>query len=132
VGALLAVSGCARLHHYQLGEIDSSRGRLEPFVVQVNETGLNVHDGAAIAKGFAQTKEAKEQADTLETLIALTQYGPKTGDPTFSKKWADNVLASILERCPSGRVTGLRALRESMDYPVISGEIVTIKGYCVQ
>ena len=67
----------------------------------------------------------------LETVIALTQFGPQTGEPTFSDDWADGMVEQLLHVCPSGQVTGLSARREAMKYPVISGELVTIKGYCI-
>ena len=85
-------------------------------VVQQHETGR---------------RERAQHVDTAEAIIALTQMGPKTGDPTFSDDWADDAAQKVLLRCPTGRITGLTALRETMDYPVISGEIVTIKGYCI-
>lgn len=132
LGALLAFfTGCASAHQIQLSDVDSTRGRLEPFEVQLNATGVSVKDGAAIAKALTSDPETKRKLDTLETIVALTQMGPKTGDPTLSDNWADSAARELLARCPSGRVTGLQTRRETMDYPVISGEIVTIKGYCI-
>jgi len=129
---VLLGTGCAHMHHVQFSEIDSSRGRLEPFEIQVNDTGVSVHDGAALARAAASTSASATRAvNTGEAIVALTQMGPTTGEPTFSDDWADQMLAKVLERCPSGQVTGLVARRETMKYPVMSGEIVTIKGYCV-
>jgi hypothetical protein len=128
----LLLTACAHMHHYQLGEIDSTRGRLTPFEIQVDETGLDVHEGAAIVKGVVQSREMARRIGAIETIIALTQVGPKTGNPTFSDDWADGMLAKVLEQCPSGQVTGLVAVRETMKYPVVSGEIVAVKGYCIQ
>ncbi|HVY25885.1 MAG TPA: hypothetical protein VHB79_05010 [Polyangiaceae bacterium] len=132
VGVLLLGNGCAHLHQLQIADIDSTGGTLEPFEVQVNATGLSVHDSAEVAKLFATSEHSKKNLDNAEQIIAMTQMGPKTGDPTFSDDWADGAAAQVLERCPTGHVTGLSARRETMDYPVISGEIVTIKGYCIQ
>jgi hypothetical protein len=134
--ALLAVGcagswGCATAHQVQISDIDSSRGTLQPFQVQVNATGFSASDAAAVAKSFSHDARTQRDLDNAESIIALTQMGPKTGDPTFSDDWADAAALKVLERCPSGRITGLTARRETMDYPVISGEIVTIRGYCI-
>jgi hypothetical protein len=132
VGVSLLGAGCAHLHQLQIADIDSTQGALQPFEVQVNATGLSVSDSAEVAKLFASSEHSKKNIDNAEQIIAMTQMGPKTGDPTFSDDWADGAAQQVLERCPTGRVTGVTARRETMDYPVISGEIVTIKGYCIQ
>jgi hypothetical protein len=134
VGVLACITllgGCAHLHQLQIADIDASQGELEPFEVQVNATGVSVSDSAALAKAMTTDSRSKKNIDTAEQIIALTQMGPKTGDPTFSDDWADSAAEKVLARCPSGHVTGMTARRETMDYPVISGEIVTIKGYCI-
>lgn len=124
-------SGCAHLHHVQVADIDSSQGELQPFEVKVNATGVSVSDSAELAKAMSNDAQTRKNMDTAEAIIAMTQMGPKTGDPTFSDDWADAAAEKVLARCPSGHITGLTARRETMDYPVISGEIVTIKGYCI-
>jgi hypothetical protein len=127
----VASFGCARAHHIQVSDVDSSQGELQPFEVKVNATGVSVSDSAAVARAMSSDRETRKQVDTLESIIALTQMGPKTGDPTFSDDWADEAAGKVLARCPTGQVTGVTTRRETMDYPVISGEIVTIKGYCI-
>lgn len=124
-------TGCASMYNEQISDIDSTRGRLVPFEVQASSTGVSVHDGAAVAKAFAPNKQARKEAGLAEDLIALTQWGPTTGEPTFDEDWADGLVSQVLARCPSGHITGLSARRETMKYPVISGEIVTIKGFCI-
>lgn len=119
------------MHHVQIADIDSTRGELQAFEVKVNATGVSVSDGAAVAKAMTTDAHTRKNVDTAEAILAMTQMGPKTGDPTFSDDWADAAAEKVLARCPTGRVTGLTARRETMDYPVISGEIVTIKGYCI-
>lgn len=123
--------GCATAHQVQVSDIDSSQGELRPFQVQVNATGFSASDAAAVAKSFTSDARTQRDLDTAESIVALTQMGHKTGDPTFSDDWADAAALKVLERCPNGRITGLSARRETMDYPVISGEIVTIRGYCI-
>lgn len=129
--ALLGTA-CAHMHHYQLGDIDASEGRLEPFTVRVDETGFDVQEALEIAKHTSTSGAGRERVSDAQAVLALFQVGPSTGDATFRDDWADGVLAKVLERCPSGRMTGVSVVRESADYPVVSGEIVTIKGYCVR
>jgi hypothetical protein len=130
---LLALTsfGCAEAHHIQVSDVDSSQGRLEPFQIHVSATGISAEEGIEIAKAVSSDAETKRNLDSLETIIALTQMGPKTGDPTLSDDWADAAAAKVLEQCPSGRVTGIVTRRETMDYPVVTGEIVTVRGYCI-
>jgi hypothetical protein len=64
-------------------------------------------------------------------LIGLFQMGPQTGNPVYSKDYARNLMQLIYEKCPSGKVTGLTSVRESRKYPVISGEIVKVTGFCL-
>jgi len=124
-------TGCANMYNEQISDIDSTRGRLVPFEVQASSTGVSVHDSAVVAKALAPNQRVRRQAGIAEDIIALTQWGPQTGEPTFDEDWADGLVSQVLARCPSGHVTGLSARREAMKYPVISGEIVTIKGYCI-
>ncbi len=124
------LTGCASLHHYQLGDIDASRGELKPFEIQVDETGLDTQEAFEVGKLAAGSETGRKRMGDAQAIVALFQFGYATGDPTFNDDWADGLLAKVLDRCPSGRVTGLSVVRESMDYPVVSGEIVTLKGYC--
>lgn len=127
----LAAAGCASMHNQQITDIDSTRGTLSPFEIQASATGVSVQDGAAVARALAPDRQSRKQVSWVESIIALTQMGPKTGEPTFSDDWADGLVSQILKRCPSGQITGLTTRREAMKYPIISGELVTIKGYCI-
>jgi hypothetical protein len=131
---LLAIpfgTACASLHHYEVSDIDSTEGKLTPFELQVDETGINVHEAIGIAKTVAGD-QGKKRLGTLDSAIALFQVGPSTGNPTFNETWADGVIPALRERCPTGHITGVSTVRETNRYPVVSGEIVTIKGYCIQ
>jgi hypothetical protein len=126
------VSGCAVLHHVQVGEIESPRDSvLRPFEIKISETGVDVGDIAEKAKWFANSKRQNEQIENLRDLIGLFQMGPKTGSPVFVKDYAKNVIYVLYEKCPSGRITGLTSVRETRDYSVVSGEIVKVTGYCI-
>ena len=131
VPLVLSGTSCANMYNEQISDIDSTRGQLVPFEVQASSTGLSVHDGAVVMKGLAQNQHVREQVGLAEDIIALTQWGPQTGEPTFDEDWADGLVSQVLARCPSGHVTGVSARREAMKYPVISGEMVTVKGFCI-
>lgn len=123
--------GCAYMHHYQLNDIDSSRGTLRPISVQVNDIGFNLNEATALLKSM-ETKAQRQRTDRANDIISMFQYGPSTGDLTFNDTWGDRVSDELRARCPTGQITGIMTMREHMDYPVLSGEIITVKGYCVQ
>jgi hypothetical protein len=127
--ALAAVSsaGCATLHRVQIDEIDAQHGRLEPFEIHVSETGVNVKAIGAIASAASGSSRPSK----LANLVSLFEFGPKTGDVVFDDAFADDVAARVLERCPSARVTGLLSMRESASYYAVSGEYVTVRGFCI-
>ena len=127
VALFFPLAGCATLHHVELDEIDASRGRLTPFEVHVSETGVNVKEVGALASAVSRSKAPGQVAN----VVAMFQFGPKTGEPVLDPTYADGVAQAILEQCPSGRVTGLVSLRESTKYYAISGEYVTVRGFCI-
>jgi len=121
------LAGCATLHRAQLDEIDAQHGRLRPFEIHVAETGVNTK-AVGQAASFAMRSSRPSQ---IASLVALFQFGPKTGNPVFDDTFADVVAQRILQECPSARVTGLLSLRESANYYAVSGEYVTVRGYCI-
>ena len=123
----LPLVGCASLHHAQLDEIDNTRGRLEPFELHVSELGVNTREAGQVASAVSRNRAGS----TAAAIIELFQFGPKTGNPVFDDAYADVIADDILARCPSGRVTGLMSLRESTKYYAVSGEYVTVRGYCI-
>lgn len=129
--AIMLASGCASLHSYQVDDIDSSEGTLSPFEVKVDDTGINLHQAFEVGEALTDKKSAK-RLDTADDIIALFQVGPSTGNPTLNDTWADGLVAAIRDRCASGRVTGVTTVRETNHYPVVSGEIVAIRGYCIR
>jgi hypothetical protein len=129
--AIALTSACASLHSYQVDDIDSSEGALTPFEVKVDDTGINVHQAFEIGKALSDEKSAK-RLNTAEDVVALFQVGPSTGNPTLNDTWADGLVAAIRDQCASGRVTGVTTVRETNHYPVVSGEIVAIRGYCIR
>jgi len=124
--------GCANLHSIQLGDIYADKGDLIPFEFKVNETGLNIGEASAIGKAFVRNKQTRQAMSTAQTIIAMFQYGPRTGNLVYSEDYANMLFQEIRKECPSGQITGLVSIRETRKYPVISGEIVKIKGYCIK
>lgn len=126
----VSLSGCAALYHVQVGEVDSRSGPGTPFDIKVSETGVSTEDIKTIGK--ATNTQAGKNASELADIVALFQIGHRTGNPVYDAKYAENLIREIHKVCPSGRVTGLMSVRESRNYPVISGEIVKIKGICLK
>ena len=128
----LWVSGCAVLHHVQIGDIDASGGRKSSKIdIKVSETGINIKEAGEIAKALSASKEGREAADTITTIISMFQMGPHTGNGVFSDAYAEDILQKIYEQCPTGHVTQLESIRETRKYPVVSGEIVNVQGLCL-
>lgn len=125
-------SGCAVLHHVQIGDIDKAGGRKTSKIdIKVSETGINIKEAGEIAKALSTSKEGREAADTISTIISLFQMGPHTGNGVFSDTYAEDLIEKLYEQCPSGTVTALESIRETRKYPVVSGEIVNVQGLCI-
>jgi len=123
----LMTNSCAQLYHVQLGEVISHpQFNSQPFDIKVSEVGVSLEDTSRIL----EATNNKDAAQATE-IIGLFQLGPRTGNPVYTKNYAKNLQKMLYERCPSGRITGLMSVRESRKYPVISGEIVKITGYCL-
>jgi len=128
---ILFVISCAQLHHVQLGEIDSNPKFVQkPFEIKISEIGVDIQEAGRITKAIAG-RNSNNEAEKIANLIALFQMGPRTGAPVYVKDYAKNLIQLVYEKCPSGRVTGLASIRETRKYPIISGEIVKLTGYCL-
>ena len=129
ISLLILLSSCAVSHHVQVGEIERPKGKdLKPFEILVSETGFNVQEAGELMS--AVTKD-QGRSQEIANIIALFQVGPTTGKQVYNEKYADVIPDLILKKCPTGKVTGLLMIRESNQYPVVSGEIVKITGYCI-
>jgi hypothetical protein len=128
---LTILTGCAALHSVQVGMIDnrgSDKENLVPFEIMVSETGVSLDDIKEIGK-YAGGDLGNASNSAAETL-SYFQMGPRTGNPIYNEKYAEGLQKQIFQKCPSGRVTALVSIRETMKYPVISGEIIKIRGLC--
>lgn len=131
LSSLLLLSSCAQLHHVQIGEVASHSSYVQkPFDIKISESGVNLGEAAEVSKVFLN-KDRQKDAEEIVGLIGLFQMGPITGNPVYVKDYAKNLIQLIYEKCPSGKVTGLMSVRESRKYPVVSGEIVKVTGYCL-
>jgi hypothetical protein len=125
------LSACAQLHHVQYGEIVSHPDYVQkPFEVLMSETGVNIQELKEASKLFMNERSG-QAAEDLAGIIGLFQMGPRTGNPVYVKDYAKNLIQVIYEKCPSGKVTGLASIRETRKYPVVSGEIVKVTGFCL-
>jgi hypothetical protein len=133
--AALAVpflSACAIMHHTQIGEVDSRVVAYgQPFEILLSEVGVNLQEAGEILKATTRNSNAHKNIEGAQAIIALFQMGPKTGNPVYSDDYADPMFNIMRTKCPSGIYSGLTVVRETNKYPVVSGEIVKIKGYCM-
>jgi hypothetical protein len=104
---------------------------MRKFEVLVSENGFSVQEAGAAAKAALRNHNG-EAAERFAAILSLFQMGPRTGNPVWSsEKYADGVFEKLYEKCPSGQITGLSSTREMNKYPVVSGEIVKLTGYCL-
>ena len=127
--SMLLLASCAIKHHVQISDIERRPGKkLEPFEVLISETGVNIEEAGKIISDL--TKD-NDRANEIAKTIAMFQMGPRTGNHVFNEKYADVIPELVLKKCPSGKVTGLLMIRETNKYPVVSGEIIKVTGYCL-
>lgn len=129
--ALTLSSGCAYLHRVQIGEVDAEIVESgEKFEIVVSELGFNLDEAGAVAKALTQDAQTREQISSAQAIISLFQMGPRTGNTILDPTYADRVYDVVKTKCPSGKLSGLMSVRETAKYPVVSGEIVKVVGFC--
>ena len=126
----MLLGSCAVLRHVQIGEVDN-RSKGQYFEVAVSEVGINTDEATEILKLTTRNYRTNDVMDGVNAIIQLFQMGPTTGNMVFNESYADTILEKIAKKCPNGTITGLASIRESNKYPVVSGEIVKVTGYCV-
>lgn len=131
---LLLFQSCAYVHHVQIGEVVSSESLVSvPFEILVSENGFNLQEVGSIGKAVIHDTRAGEHLEGITAIIGLFQMGPRTGNPVWSgDSYADKVYEALYLNCPTGQITGLQSIREMNRYPVVSGEIVKIRGNCLK
>ncbi len=131
ITSIVFLNGCAILHHYQMDSIDSATVlKGQKFEILVSETGVNLQELTDTANLFTQSRKGQGDMQRANEIISLFQMGPRTGNMVFNEKYADSVMRAIQIKCPSGKISGMTSIRETAKYPVVSGEIVRITGYC--
>lgn len=131
LGVLALSAGCARLDSVQIGSIDQTQGELVPVSVRLSETGFDASGAAEIGR-LASHGRTAEQFKGLRNILALINMGPRTGNPVFDEHYAERLQEYLLVECPSGRLTGIRAIREARALGPVSGEIVGVDAYCIR
>ena len=131
ISLILMCSGCARLDHVQISDIDQSQGRLKPISVSISNTGFDAAETVGIASELTQSDSAKESLGDLAAILALINMGPSTGNPVYNDSYAENILLQLHQQCSSGRLTAIRNVREALSYGPVSGEIVRIDADCI-
>jgi len=131
IGALLLLVGCARLDHVQIGELDQSQGQLSPISVKVSENAIELAVVAGVAAELAKGSKDQKHLEQIRNILALINMGPRTGNPVFNDAYAQNALQSLHQQCATGKITGIRNIREAKSYGPVSGEIVRIDAFCI-
>ena len=125
---MFLVSGCAILHHVQLGQIDNRDSQVQiPFEILMSEIGVSTEEIAGMAR---LAGSGNDNLANLAAIVGLFQLGPRTGNPTYVPRYAEKLVYEIYQKCPTGTVTGLMSIREMRKYPAVSGEIVKVTGFC--
>lgn len=131
--ALAGLSGCAVMHRSAIGEKLPDQGA-PPDAIELNISDLGV-DRAAIARDLSAVARSggsslRGVGQALEFFTWATSQSPRTGKPTSTDTWADDVPLELRLRCKGGVISGIQTLRESADYPYVSGEIVRVRAFC--
>ena len=145
---LIVLSGCASLHHVQIGELDPLRSgepgqneaqreskeelKMIRFEVIESGTGFEANEAAGALKSMGGSPGVRRAVGDVESTFEALTYGPRTGSLVFNDRFPDVIPTKIKQACPTGRVTGLMVTRESAKYPVVSGEVVRVTGYCIE
>lgn len=131
---LALLQGCAYVHHTQVGDVINSPNHVHiPFEILISETGVNIQEIGAIGNAAITDSNAANNIGSAALIISLFQMGPRTGNPIWTgDEYADKTYMALYEKCPSGQITGLHSTRETSKYPVVSGEVIKIRGYCLK
>ena len=126
---LVNFTSCAYIHRVAINDIDvSEKNKYYPFEVKVSETGWDLKQAGDIVDTIGW--HGDDRYKQLMEIVSMFQMGPRTGNPVFNDQYANKIYMMLKEKCPSGVTTGLMQVRESASYPVVSGEIIRIRGYC--
>lgn len=91
-----AVSSCVVMHHTQVGDVDATivlQG--EPFEIMLSETGVNLQELGEIAKLTTRSQVAQRDIGNIQSVIALFQMGPRTGNPVYNDIYGDALFEML-------------------------------------
>lgn len=129
--ALCVSSGCANLHSVMIGERRLTPAGGQDFDVKVSEVGFNVKEATSVVQAIGGKNSGVGKASkTVNDLYDLVSFGPVTGNTVLDTKYADMIGEQSSNSCAPEKTIGVVSIRETMKYPVISGEIVKIWGQC--
>lgn len=129
----LISGGCAVVHKVQIAEIDQTfKSKSRPIEVLISEVGISTEELGATARMISTNKQSQQKIKELQNIISLFQWGPRTGNITYVRDYADSALTSLVNQCPSGKITNILSVREMTKYPVVSGEIIKVKALCYE
>lgn len=109
--------------------MEPSRGD-KRFEFKLSHTGWDVEQAATLVRLTSGSASVRRGAQAVSTAWQLLTFGPKTGEVTFADDYADQTFAYLAAACAPGRLGGFVTIRETAKYPVVSGEIVRVVGYC--
>jgi len=130
-GVMALGQGCAVLHSAQVGDIDSQtvlNGKR--FEIKMVEVGVDIDGTSDFASDIGGRYGREKETDAIGDGVKISNLGPTTGNPVFRVDYSDALIERIKWECPSGKVSGLMSVRETAKYGLVSGEYVTLVGYC--
>jgi hypothetical protein len=131
--SLVICTGCTVVHHTQISDIEPKKG--EPISIKISETTVDLKELSDLAKQIGKmtgSKGASQGGSILDTYTTLFQYGPRTGTPVYTEKYARLIPEMLQSQCQKGRLTNIVSVRETSSYPVVKGEIIRIEADCVK
>jgi len=103
----------------------------QAFDTKVNETGFDVKEATDIAGAIGGKNSGLGKAGrTVNNLYSLVSFGPTTGNHVLNAEYADAIGEQSQNACAPEKTIGVVSVRETMKYPVLSGEIVKVEGLC--
>ena len=94
-----------------------------------SKTGVDLVEGARYVS-LLGNKKFEKQGNQFADILALFQMGPRTGNPLFGSAMTNDLHTKLLNICENQNLTSITMLRETNKYPVVSGEIIKVTGYC--
>lgn len=128
---LLLLPSCAIIHKHQIQDVDSKILNGKRFEFLLSETGVEVTEGVRLAGVLSGNRNTNRSAQGVANIIGLFQMGPRTGNPVYSLEFAKGLNKKLAEACGGKELSGLTFLREMNKYPIVSGEIIKVAGYCL-